>query len=150
MIYGLMEHRDLTELYAFTSGAAPIQSLPTLSKFPWNMTINQYTVFYEIIRVVGTVLLAVLTASVSVVMKKHVNTMAVVLGMTMLPHVLNGFGLPFAKNFDFTAVLSGHEYVCMSLESNLYCVLFTGIILIGIVVGIYLARREWLRKGGRA
>lgn len=150
MIYGLMEHRDLTELYAFTSGAAPIQSLPTLSKFPWNMTINQYTVFYEIIRVVGTVLLAVLTASVSVVMKKHVNTMAVVLGMTMLPHVLNGFGLPFAKNFDFTSVLSGHEYVCMSLESNLYCVLFTGIILIGIVFGIYLARREWLRKGGRA
>ena len=150
MIYGLMEHIKITELYAFTSGIAPIQSLPAFGKLPWDMTINQYTVLYEITRVAGTVLLAVLTASVSVVMKKHVNTMAVVLGMTMLPHILHGFGLSFTKYLDFTYVLSGHEYVGMCLESSLYGILFTAIIIVGIGFGICLARREWVRKGGRA
>ena len=150
MIYGLMEHIKITELYAFTSGIAPIQSLPAFGKLPWDMTINQYTVLYEITRVAGTVLLAVLTASVSVVMKKHVNTMAVVLGMTMLPHILHGFGLSFTKYLDFTYVLSGHEYVGMCLESGLYGILFTAIIIVGIGFGICLARREWVRKGGRA
>ena len=111
ILFGLADHTKLTELYTFTGSLSPVQSLPMLSEIQWNITIHQYLMIFETIRVVGVVLLAILTASVSVMGKKPVNTMAVVALVTVIPFVFRTFGLEIAKYGDFTAILSGNEYM---------------------------------------
>ena len=52
--------------------------------------------------IIGVVLLAVLAVSVSVLVRKAIHSMAVVLLATLVPFVLGYFGFDFAKFLDFT------------------------------------------------
>lgn len=145
ILFGLADHTKLTELYTFTGGLSPVQSLPMLSEIQWNITIHQYLMIFETIRVVGVVLLAILTASVSVMGKKPVNTMAVVALVTVIPFVFRTFGLEIAKYGDFTALLSGNEYMIMAHGSVLYGILFTAVLLGGCGDVLWWAWRKWAK-----
>ena len=145
IIFGFADHMKMTELYTFTSGLSPVQSLPMLSEIKWNITINQYLMIFETLRVLGVILLGVITVSVSILGKKPVNTMAVVALTTVIPYVFRRFGLGFACYVDFTTLLSGNEYLMLAHGSVLYFVLFT-LAVIGSCVGLILwGRRKWVK-----
>lgn len=76
VVCGYLDHGKLTELYTFASATSPVQSLPILGGIGWDMTIHQYLMLFEILRVAGVVLLGFITVAVSVLSKKSVNTMA--------------------------------------------------------------------------
>lgn len=145
ILFGLADHTKLTELYAFTGGLSPVQSLPMLAEIKWNITIHQYLMIFEAVRVLGVMLLAVLTVSVSVMGKKPVNTMAVVALVTVIPFVFRKFGLEIAKYGDFTALLSGNEYMTMAHGAILYGILFTAVLLGGCGGVLLWAWRKWVK-----
>ena len=116
-----------------------------LSEIQWNITIHQYLMIFEAVRVLGVMLLAILTASVSVMGKKPVNTMAVVALVTVIPFVFRKFGLEIAKYGDFTALLSGNEYMTMAHGSVLYGILFTAVLLGGCAGVLWWAWRKWVK-----
>lgn len=145
IVFGLMDHYKLVELYTFTGGGSPVQSLPILGGVSWNITLNQYLMIFETLRVIGSILLAAVTVSVSLMTKKPVNTMAIVASITMIPYVLRSFGMDFVKYLDFTCILSGQEYMALSFGSGLYFVIFTIAVLGGCAAVVWTARRIWIR-----
>ena len=77
--------------------------------------------------------------------KKPVNTMAVVALVTVIPFVFRTFGLEIAKYGDFTAILSGNEYMTMAHGAVLYGVLFTAVLLGGCGGLLWWAWRKWVK-----
>lgn len=144
-VFGLADHTKLTELYAFTGGLSPAQSLPMLADIRWNVTLNQYLMIFEVMRVVGIMLLAALTVSVSIMGKKSVNTMSVVALLTIVPFVFRSFGLEIAKYADFTTLLSGNEYLTMAHGSIIYGILFTTVLLGGVAGLVLWGWRRWVK-----
>jgi hypothetical protein len=144
-VFGLADHTKLTELYAFTGGLSPAQSLPMLADIRWNVTLNQYLMIFEVMRVVGIMLLAALIVSVSIMGKKSVNTMSVVALLTIVPFVFRSFGLEIAKYADFTTLLSGNEYLTMAHGSIIYGILFTTVLLGGVTGLVLWGWRKWVK-----
>ena len=144
IVCGYLDHTKLTELYTFASATAPVQSLPILGGIGWDMTIHQYLMLFETLRVVGVVLLGFITVAVSVPSKKSVNTMATVALVTIVPFVFRRFGLDFARYFDFTTLLSGHEYLTQSAGSALYFILFTAAVLAVCAALFAVSLGQWV------
>ena len=81
--------------------------------------------------------------------------MATVALVTVVPFVFRRFGLDFARYFDFTTLLSGHEYLAQSAGSAIYFVLFTAAvlavcaILFAVSLGQWVGYRRTVRQGKR-
>lgn len=146
ILFCMADHMKMTELYTFTGGLSPVQSLPMLADIKWNITINQYLMIFETLRVLGVLLLTALTVSASVLCKKPVNTMTVVALTTIVPYVFRRFGLGFARYVDFTTLLSGNEYLLLAHSSVLYFILFTLTLIAGCVWLFLWGRRKWVKN----
>ena len=138
ILFAYVDCRKMMEIHECTASGSPIQSLPMMEGFPLKMSLQEYLFMHEAIRILGVIILAVLAVSASVFLRKAVHAMAITLLVTLIPFVLRGFGFGFAKWLDFTALLSGGQYVLLSMESAIYFVLFSMVVLfatIAITVG---------------
>ena len=110
------------------------------------MTIEQLFWVYETLRTLGFVLLAVATVSLSALFEKTVSCMSTVAAVTLIPYAITAFGLDAAKYADYTALLSGHEYITLLTASPLYGILFT-VTVLTLTVGLFaLCYRKWVRS----
>ena len=141
--FGMLDHYQLVGQYAFTDAEAQVQSIQMLGGIPWKMTIHQYLMLFEVTRVMGGVILAVLTVSLSLIFKKPVNTMAVTAVVTLIPYVLRRFGLEFTKYFDFTRIMSANGYLTQCATTPLYAIVFTAAVLGGTGAAVFFAYRQW-------
>ena len=139
----MLDHYQLVGQYAFTDAEAQVQSIQMLGGIPWKMTIHQYLMLFEVTRVMGGVILAVLTVSLSLIFKKPVNTMAVTAVVTLIPYVLRRFGLEFTKYFDFTRIMSANGYLTQCATTPLYAIVFTAAVLGGTGAAVFFAYRQW-------
>lgn len=143
LLFAYIDYEKMMELYTFTAGYSPAQSLPMLAELPLSLSLRGFFFLYETVKALGFVLLAVLAVSASVLVRKAIHSMAVVLLATLVPFVLGYFGFDFAKFLDFTCLMSGSQYIRMSLESALYFVVFT-ICVLALTTGLTVwGCRKW-------
>ena len=134
-LFAFVDYRKMMELYTYTAGHSPAQSLPMLAELPLSLSLREFFFLYEGVKIVAFILLAVITVSMSILIRKSVHAMATTMLLTIVPFVLRYFGFGFAKYLDFTCLLSGSQYLRMALDSTLYFVLFTvGMALLTVTV----------------
>lgn len=142
-LFAFVDYRKMMELYTYTAGHSPAQSLPMLAELPLSLSLREFFFLYEGVKIVAFILLAVITVSMSILIRKSVHAMATTMLLTIVPFVLRYFGFGFAKYLDFTCLLSGSQYILMSLDSVLYFALFTlGVMILTIGVTMW-GRVKW-------
>ena len=144
-IFAYVDCRQMMEVYECTAIGSPVQSLPMMEGFPLKISLWQYLLLHESIRIIGMILLSVLAVSVSVFLRKAVHAMAVTLLVTLIPFALRSFGFGFAKWLDFTALLSGGQYILLSIDSALYFILFSAFVLLASISMAVWGYVKWKR-----
>ena len=124
-LFAYVDFCKMIELYDFTAGSSPAQSLALWSGLPVPLSLRGIFILYECIKVAGFILLSILVVSISVITRKAIYSMAMTLLLTVVPFVLSCFGFGFAKYLDFTYLLNGSQYLVMSLDSTLYFIVFS-------------------------
>ena len=144
--FAAIDYNAVIPLYRFPASDAPAASLLIFGGLRGGMTVEQLFWVYEILRALGFILLAVATVSLSALFEKAVSCMSTVAAVTLIPYALHAFGLGAAKYADYTALLSGHEYITLLTASPLYGILFTAAVL-GLTVGLFiLCHRKWVGR----
>ena len=144
MVFAAIDYNAVVPLYRFPASDAPAASLMIFGGLRGDITVEQLFWLYEIIRLLGVVLLSVVTVSLSVLFEKAVSCMSTVAAITLIPYVLTSFGLDVAKYADYTALLTGYEYIALLTVSSLYAILFTAAVLIGCSGLFILGYRKWV------
>jgi len=144
IVFAVIDYNAVIPLYRFPASDAPAVSLMLFGNLRGNITIEQLFWIYESLRTLGFIVLAVATVFLSALLEKTVSCMSTIAAVTLVPYALTAFGLDEAKYVDFTALLSGHEYINLLSVSLLYGILFTAAVLI-LTVGLFsLCYRKWV------
>ena len=144
--FAAIDYNAVIPLYRFPASDAPAASLILFGGVRGSLTIEQLFWVYETLRTLGFVLLAVATVSLSALFEKTVSCMSTVAAVTLIPYAITAFGLDAAKYADYTALLSGHEYITLLTASPLYGILFT-VTVLTLTVGLFaLCHRKWVRS----
>lgn len=97
---------------------APLCSMERYANAAFGITVGQYLVLCIGMRLLASLLLSLLTASFSCLLRNTKLVLAIAAFVTMLPYALYYFGIQIARYFDFTAFLSGDRLWLTSLEQG--------------------------------
>lgn len=87
--------------------SAPLISMERYADVKGAITVGGYLVLCIVLRLLGALILALLTTTLSCLLKNTKLVLALTAAITLLPYALFYFGIKLARYFDFTALLSG-------------------------------------------
>ncbi len=115
ILYSLLDICLLYRSAGLPSLNAPLCSMERYAAAV-GITVGGYLLLCLSLRVLGALLLALLTATFSCLLESTKLALSVTALLTLLPYALYSFGLKFARYFDFTALLSGDRLCLISLD----------------------------------
>lgn len=108
---------------------APLVSMERYSAVSGGITVGGYLVFCIALRLLGTLILALLTTTFSCLVKNTKLVLSLTAAVTLLPYALYYFGLRFTRYLDFTTLLSGDRLWQITWETGNIAVL---VIFVGV------------------
>lgn len=98
--------------------SAPLVSMERYADVASSITVGGYLVICVALRTLGALVLALLTTTLSCLLKNTKLVLALTAAITLLPYALYYFGIKHARYFDFTALLSGDRLWLTSWEQG--------------------------------
>lgn len=114
----------LIDLYLLMRGEglpalnAPLVSMERYAAVTSGITVGGYLVLCIALRLLGALILALLTTTLSCLVKNTKLVLALTAAITLLPYALYYFGIKLASYFDFTTLLSGDRLWLNSWEQG--------------------------------
>lgn len=98
--------------------SAPLVSMERYADVAGSITVGGYLVLCIALRLLGALVLALLTTTLSCLLKNTKLVLALTAAITLLPYALYYFGIKLARYFDFTTLLSGDRLWLNSWEQG--------------------------------
>jgi len=126
----------------------PLQSIELFANYSGNMTINNYLILMLGLRVLSTVIFALIVCGLSEIIKKHIPIMSVACSLTLMPKILITLGIEALVIIDFTEFLSATPlFLRSSISINDLAVLsitVTAWIILCIAIN-FVAERKYIK-----
>lgn len=137
---------SLLDLYLLGKGeglhslSAPLMSMQRYADVSFGITVGGYLVLCIFLRLLGALILALLTTALSCLIRNTKLVLALTAAITLLPYALYYFGIELARYFDFTTLLSGDRLWRLSWElGNIVLLAVFVLAAIGSVFGLTAA-----------
>lgn len=98
--------------------SAPLVSMERYADVASGITVGGYLVLCVALRTLGALVLALLTTTLSCLLKNTKLVLALTAAITLLPYALYYFGIKLARYFDFTELLSSDRLWLTSWEQG--------------------------------
>ncbi len=132
----------VTNAFEMPLSEAPIHSLQSFETAQFSLSLGQYLVFYWILRLLICLLLGLLIAALSLLLRTNIAAISAIAAITILPMLLSRAGLSLFKGLDFMLLMRGTPILILGWH---VFGLSLGFYLVIVALLLWRAERKWNR-----
>lgn len=122
LVWNALDFGFVMRAYDLPMLDAPLWSIEAFERFAPDFTVMQYIICLCAVRMLASILMACLAASLSAVLKKNISAMTATVALTLLPAILSYFGITVLAKADFTALMQGTDMLLTNFSAVVYII----------------------------